>query len=536
MRWYFSMSIKAKLMLSFVLVLLLTLTISTISLISMNNARAVADNFHWTLAERYKRIDNAMVASVEAQMNTLNYVNNYEKDHSLLSTLKSELVELNKYADALQTARFPTEINAVKKASDEVISMLNNQLVDFVQNKELDSARQLYFDKILPRFHTMFTNLNKVRDNQVESLLSISSSLTDITPVIIISIVTVVSIILSIMIAMMTAAYANGAIYYLIKEIQRLESQDLSHPITSDKYADEFGKLISSLECCRQLFAQVIKRVTDSSEQIKQDMNTVKESTARLANNSQASETRTLTVAAAADEMVATTQDIANNCTSAATLANKSSSVTTNAMDKVKSSISEIFQQAEQTKHDSQQIETMIKQSRSISSIVSTIDEIAAQTNLLALNAAIEAARAGEAGRGFAVVADEVRALASRTSSSTNEITQMVSLIERDANLATDSMSNSVANMDALANSTSGLEHVLNDILKYANEVNAQITQIATAAEEQTAATSEISANMQSLTAASKEVSIIATETDNIISNTVQEVKQLSEELSAFRF
>lgn len=535
MRWYFSMSLRAKLVLSFSLILLLTLILSTVSLVSMNNARRVADNLHWTLSERYARIDNTLNASIHVQMSAINYINNVKTQPGLINTLNSDVAELQKYLDNLQMSRYPNEIGAVKKNGAEIINLINNQIIPLMRNNDLQKAVRVYLN-MLNNFEAVYTNINIVRNAQINSSLQDANSLTDIKPVIVIAVVTIVSILLSIFISFATAAYAKSAISYLINQIKHLENQDLSHPINTGIYADEFGKLIKSLETCRNIFSKVLKRVTDSSEQIRQDMQTVKESTARLAANSQNSENRTLTVAAAADEMVATTQDIANNCSSAASIANQSSTITSDAMDKVKASITEIFRQAEQTKNDSMQIETMIKQSRSISTIVSTIDEIAAQTNLLALNAAIEAARAGEAGRGFAVVADEVRALASRTSSSTNEITQMVSLIERDANLATESMANSVANMDTLANSTSGLEHVLNDILKYVNDVSAQITQIATAAEEQTSATSEISNNMQGLTSSSKEVASIAVETDNIISHTVHEVNQLSKDLESFRF
>lgn len=535
MRWYFNMSLKGKLLLSFMLTLALTLILAAISLISMNNARNVADDLHWTLSERYGRVDKTMSAGINLQMVCINYINHGSSRPGIKSDLDKALSDLEQYTSALQASRFPTEIYAIKGAENSIRNTIQNKIIPHVEQKDISNAREIYAIELLPYFETIFTNVAVVRNAQIDEALHASDSLSDITPVIIIAIITAIAVLLSITIAFLTAAYAKGAIYYLIEQIKKIESQDLSNEINTGIYRDEFGKLITSLDNCRVLIAQVLRRVTESSANITRDMKTVKEATTRLANNAHDSESRTLTIAAAADEMVATTQDIAHNCTNAAAIANQSSTVTSEAMDKVKSSINEIFQQAEQTKSDNQQIETMINQSRSISSIVSTIDEIAAQTNLLALNAAIEAARAGEAGRGFAVVADEVRALASRTSSSTNEITHMVSLIEHDANLASESMSNSVSNMDNLANNTSGLEHVLNDILKYVNDVNAQITQIATAAEEQSSATSEISNNMQNLTTSSKEVATIATQTDEIISNTVKEVKQLADDLSAFR-
>ncbi|MBQ4246929.1 MAG: methyl-accepting chemotaxis protein, partial [Succinivibrio sp.] len=187
--------------------------------------------------------------------------------------------------------------------------------------------------------------------------------------------------------------------------------------------------------------------------------------------------------------------------------ANQSSNTTNEGVKKVKMTIEGIQSQVVKSKQDADNVQALVEQAQKIGTIVQTIDDIASQTNLLALNAAIEAARAGEAGKGFAVVADEVRALASRTSSSTQEITKMVSEIQSNANTANESMQSSVQNMDALAIETTTIEGLLHNITEQVMTVNAQISQIATAAEEQTTATSEISHNMQDITAATQSLS-----------------------------
>ena len=216
---------------------------------------------------------------------------------------------------------------------------------------------------------------------------------------------------------------------------------------------------------------------------------------------------RALTVAAASEEMVLTTSDIAKNCENATVAAHESAASTTDGVNKIQTIIDKIANQVKKSKEDAVLVQNLSVQVQKIESIVNTIDDIASQTNLLALNAAIEAARAGEAGKGFAVVADEVRALASRTTASTNEITAMVSKIQTDASVADSAIQESVVVMDELSEESSQVESILGNLTAMVNTVSEQITQIATAAEQQTVATQEISTNMKSITDGSKELS-----------------------------
>jgi methyl-accepting chemotaxis protein len=205
------------------------------------------------------------------------------------------------------------------------------------------------------------------------------------------------------------------------------------------------------------------------------------------------------TVAVASEEMAATSQDIANNCHLAAESANRAADTTQQGFEVVKHTVEGIRQRGARSKENAQIVALLGERSDQIGAIVGTIEDIADQTNLLALNAAIEAARAGEQGRGFAVVADEVRALAERTTRATKEISEMIKAIQQETKSAIVSMEEGVKGTERGAAEAAQLETSLQAILEQVSAVTMQVSQIATAAEEQTATTNEITANIHKI-------------------------------------
>jgi methyl-accepting chemotaxis protein len=195
--------------------------------------------------------------------------------------------------------------------------------------------------------------------------------------------------------------------------------------------------------------------------------------------------------------MTTTSTDIAGSCLSAATGSQEAGNEATHGEGVVQETITRMNLIAARVQESARTIENLGRRSDEIGAIIGTIEDIADQTNLLALNAAIEAARAGEQGRGFAVVADEVRALAERTSKATREIATMIKSIQNDTAAAVSQMENGVKEVEAGIGDAARSGSALGEIIEHINGVTMQVNQIATAAEQQSATTQEITTNIQ---------------------------------------
>jgi len=263
---------------------------------------------------------------------------------------------------------------------------------------------------------------------------------------------------------------------------------------------DELGTIGASFDVMADSFSQALIKVSESSNRVASASNLVLGTAERIATGAEEVAAQSTTVATAGEEMAATSGDIAQNCQLAVESSQRATQVANDGFEVVRHTIEGIKFRGAKTKENAGIIESLGTRSDQIGEIVATIEDIADQTNLLALNAAIEAARAGEQGRGFAVVADEVRALAERTTRATKEISEMIKAIQSETKQAIVSMEEGVKGTERGAAEAAQLETSLNDILEQVSAVTMQVSQIATAAEQQTATTSEISNNMHQIT------------------------------------
>jgi len=274
----------------------------------------------------------------------------------------------------------------------------------------------------------------------------------------------------------------------------------------------------------------VISSISQTSNQVATASSQLQSTAEQIATGAEEVAAQSATVATAGGEMYATAGDIAQNCLMAAEGAKRASQAASDGAEVVRHTVEGITFRGAKIRENALIVTSLGTRSDQIGAIVATIEDIADQTNLLALNAAIEAARAGEQGRGFAVVADEVRSLATRTTNATKEISEMIKAIQAETKLAMVSMEAGVQGTAKGAAEAALLETSLNDILQQINDVVMQVNQIATAAEEQTATTNEISNNMMQITEVVQQTSQGAHESASaaaLLSGNAEELQRL---------
>ncbi|WP_195724501.1 methyl-accepting chemotaxis protein [Paenibacillus monticola] len=340
------------------------------------------------------------------------------------------------------------------------------------------------------------------------------------------SLTTVISISITLLLLSFIMSYIYiGRIskaFKMIREVmEKLANGDLTAQPLKLRSKDEIGQVAEAINNMTEIIKALIGKIIGLSQSVSIASKEISMNTEEVVKSStyQANDAQTMTLLV--QELTLAVASVAHNAEKASTMYKQTADITSDSMHVVDASINEM-------NAASVQMTNLQRDSKKIGNILSMINDIADQTNLLALNAAIEAARAGEQGRGFAVVADEVRKLAERSGEATRQIAEIIDTMQENTVKSVSAVETGVRSSLEAALAFKKIKEMVNDTAQF-------ITEIAAASEEQAVQADDVLQSVQSIAAASQQVSACAEQTAASSHNLVESTVQLNKSLEAFR-
>jgi methyl-accepting chemotaxis protein len=415
---------------------------------------------------------------------------------------------------------------------DELTPMLRA-----MENGDLATAQKIYLEKYAKSYGVMRKAVNKELDallaqgqsSYEQSVENYEQSRLQMLVLI------VIALALPIILAMILLRRLNQRVSRLQQHINRASDQlDLGSSIALEgkdelsDIADNFNQFVTKIRTA-------INAVADNSRQLAATADEVAGKAKSTHNNCLHERDRSTQIAAAIHEMGVTVENIAVNASEAARAAQEADDQATQGATLVGRAKDGVAVLSQEIHHISTNIGSLAAQTDSIGSILDTIRSISEQTNLLALNAAIEAARAGEQGRGFAVVADEVRNLASRSASSTDEIQKLIDQLQEQSSKTVVTIQKGQQQSDGVVTQADEANSSLQRITAHISKISDMNIQVASATEQQSIVVSDISRNVEEINQLTLETSGIADQLTDSSSNLQQLSKQLDRLVTQFK-
>jgi methyl-accepting chemotaxis protein len=405
--------------------------------------------------------------------------------------------------------------STISAAFDKLVKA-NDEVKDLLLHAHNAESHQAIIEKSNPAFEVLLAAITKYQDKLGQALDSQSAQVSARTARLEVTVYLMVGVSV-LLLGVYGAALIRTVSRSLKRVIQMVQDVaegegDLTKRLQVES-RDELGELAKWFNTFVDKLHGVISEVARSAEQVASASEEISATANQSADSARVQSDQTHQVATAMQEMSATVLQVSENSHKAADSADKAARAARQGGQVVEETLNTMRSIADSSKKAAARITELGKSSGQIGKIVAVIDDIADQTNLLALNAAIEAARAGEQGRGFAVVADEVRKLAERTTKATKEIAAMIESIQTETKHAVQAMELGSRDVQVGVEKTTASGAALEEIIQTAEGVGNMISQIATAAGQQSTATEEINTNVAQISNLTQQAAVSANQT-----------------------
>ncbi len=344
-----------------------------------------------------------------------------------------------------------------------------------------------------------------------------------------------VAVIIAVIVAAMLIRMISSSIQRVLKVLLAIAAGDLTSERLNVKTTDEMGILGRATDTMSVALSELIREVTAAAREVAGGSTEIAASSEEIAQGMNEQSQQVTQISSAIEEMAASIVEVAKKSAEASTNAMDAGKIAEEGGDVVEQTITGMNNISETVSASATAVQELGKRGEQIGQIIEVINDIADQTNLLALNAAIEAARAGEHGRGFAVVADEVRKLADRTTKATEEIAGSITAIQSETGHAVERMNAGTEQVSEGVKRATEAGNSLKRIVASAQGVAAMVQSIAAAAEEQSSASEQVSRNVESITAVTQEASQSGSQAAAAATQLSSKAEQLQAVVSRFR-